>query len=622
VIGMVRKTDGKAVLYLALSAFLILLQVGSFMDFGVIFPLIAALSAVSVLIFLIQYFSIGRPECGRLPFFLTAALAALTALEIAVLVMMGYAASPAEAFLQEIALYGFITIAALMPLCVGTMVLHRFKKRALKALGIILVGFAIFAIALFFLSGTFQTIGLNDAAFTTYYADRVLLAGHNPYSDFLNTGLYGAFQNHTINSVTFRTDGTVGGRTIGYPPLYLLLFLPFAAVSPTIQQFSSSLLYQEAIFALALLAVIGYIGGVRGSGRSAMIALLLVIPFLFFSLISFVDMIVIAALLIAFFFPEKWYFGAALGIAASMQQLAWIPVLMLLLYTIMRSKQARAVRDIAVFGITVLAINIYPLALGPAGYIGKLLSQLGSVLPTSLSPFGILIVRYFDIPLPYFRALFYLGLGISVVLFLLLGKKRNFAILSLVPFLFLDFGRIEYYAVFVVLGAVVAILESSKRPTVQAPMIDRRIAYAALCILGLSAVLVVAVGHMHYAHSFGVYVSGQSATQSNSLGYSGLLHIGNFTGPLRVLLYSFSGNLSLTQVSVTNYSITVSGPGGSTTHQVVGTGVPDNRIYISYPRPTALAVSLYNGTGSYAQCAIYNDTFFYICPQARAVLKG
>lgn len=619
---MAKKPDGKAVLYLALSAFLIMLQVGSFMDFGIVFPVVAVLSAVSVLIFLIQYFLIGRPECGRLPSLLTAALAALTAMEVAILILMGYAASPAEAFLQEIALYGFITIAALIPLYVGTMILHRFRKRALKALGAVLVGFAIFAIALFFLSGTFQAIGLNDAAFTTYYADRVLLAGHNPYSDFLNTGLYGAFQNHTINSVTFRTDGTVGGRTIGYPPLYLLLFLPFAAVSSTIQQFSGALLYQEAIFSLALLAVIAYIGGVRGSGRGPIIALLLVIPFLFFSLISFVDMIVIAALLIAFFFPEKWYFGVALGIAASMQQLAWIPVLMLLLYTIIRSKQAKALRDVVAFGLTVLAINIYPMALGPIGYIGKLLSQLGSVLPTSLSPFGILIVRYFDIPLPYFRALFYLGLGISVVLFLLLGKKRNFAILSLVPFLFLDFGRIEYYAVFAVLGTIVAILEVPKRSSAEAPMIERRIAYAALCILGLAAVLVVAVGHLQYEHSFGISVSDQSATQNNSMSYFGELHSGNFIGPLRVLLYTFSGNLSLTQVSVTNYSITVSGPGGSTTHQVVGTGVPDNRIYIAYPKPTELEVSLYNGTGTYAACAIYNDTFFYMCPEARAVLKG
>ncbi|MDE1865505.1 MAG: DUF2029 domain-containing protein [Candidatus Micrarchaeota archaeon] len=608
------------ILYLAASAFLIIVQVISFMDFGIIFTGVAALSAVSVIIFMVQCLLFDRSDGGRtVQLLLTAAVGALTLIEILVLYFMGYMPLQYVPVLRNIAMYSFLTAACLVPMTVGFMILLRFRKRGLKILGAILVGFAVFAIALFFLSGSFMKVGVNDAAFTTYYADRALLSGHDPYSGSLNAGLYTALENRTINSVTFSTDGKIGGRTVAYPPLYLLLVAPFAAASGTLEGFSVALLYQEVAFALVLLAVVGYLGARSGSKRNAIIALCLILPFIFFTLISFVDMVMIAALLVAFFFPDRWYFGAALAVAASMQQLAWMPVILLLVYDFARSKPRKVARDIAIFGIATLAINIYPIVADGRSYVSTLLGNIGSgsVLPTSLSPIGTLLIRYLDIPLPYFHYLFYIGVGASLVLFLVLGRRRNFAILSLVPFLLLDFGRIEYYAVFIITAVVVAALEVPSKRSKESPALDGRIACLAIVVLGLAAIFVIALGHARYSSSFGVTVSGASATQDGNLSYSGNFSSGNFAGPLRVLLYTFSGNGTLTGVSLTNYTIGIYGPGGAEVKMVSGPGIPDNKVAVARSGPARLTISQYNDTGIYAECVIYSITDFYICPPSR-----
>jgi hypothetical protein len=610
---MAVKKSGNEVLYLAASAFLVMLQACAFMDYGVIFPSVVALAAISVILLLVQFLSFGRERSRLLrPEIITIVIIALTTLQVAALVSKGYVASASYTLLQNIMMYFVLSIASIAPLFIGVMMLRRFKKKGLRLLGVLLIGFSAFSVLLFLLSGAFSGVALNDAAWSVYHGDRLLFSGLNPYAH--NTsGLYSAFQNGTIDSVSINTDNRLGGST-PYPILYLLLSAPFVAVSSSLGQFSPELLAEEAVFYLLFIAVIAYFG--RWTGRKDLVALIVVMPFLFFGLISFVDMVMIAAILVAFFRPKSWYFGVALGIAASIQQLAWIPVIMLLIYSITRPRANRALRDIAAFGATLAIVNGYYLLSGPYVYLGRMLGQLGNVLPTGLSPFGALLIRYYNIPLSYFHWLFYLALGASVVLFLALGKRRNFAILSLVPFLFLDFGRIEYYVAFIIIGIVALVLGDPLK--VELPVISRRTTYIALSLIAAAILLVIVYGHMLYSRSFTISVYDQSASpNSGNLIYSGALRTGNFSGYLRVLLYSFYGNTSITKLLIANNTVTLGRAGAYEAYNFSGgPGIPDNKVYISNPGPTSILVGSYNNIGGYAECAIYNATYFYLCPSA------
>ena len=617
---MAKKAAEGGIVYLALSAFLVVFLASEIMDFGLLFAAMLVPTAVAASILIAQFLLFDRKPGSRNRQIIGAlCIIIITIAQLAFLVAAkGYLILSNFKFVQYMVISAFIVMAALLPFIFGAEILRRFKDQRLRALGLMLIFFAIFAVGYFFIIG-FSRVSITDAAWLTYKGDKALLAGHNPYP--LNySGLYNAVDNGTANSFTLTTNGKIVG-VVGYPFLYLLLSMPFAAYSQGVFQFSQALLVQEIACAILLFAVIAHFA--RGIGKKEFIAILLVVPLLFFTLVSLTDIFMIAILVIAYLRPQKWYFGILLGIAVSIQQLAWVPAILLLLYSMFTGKQKKTLLDIVVFAATVLIINGYFLLASPLSYLHDLLGQLGSVLPTALSPFGSLIIRYYNIPLPYFQPLFYLALGASAVAFLYLGRKRNFAILSLVPFLFLSFSRIEYYTVFLAIGVLVIVLEGDALGKVSKVLIKPKFACIALGAFAILMVAVVVYGHAVYIRSLPItaYDASASASKGN-LTYSALLSSGNFSGEDRVLLYSFYANFTGDiPVFIIGDNVALGGSGGNFSYSYNSVnGQPDNLIDIPSGLNGNERLTIVSGGdyGTYAGCAIYGDAYFYICPTAEA----
>ncbi len=615
---MAKKTDTSRIAYLALSAFLIAFQGAVVMGFGVLFPFLLFLSATSVCIMVAQFLRFNSDSDGRIQIVAAAGIALLTVIGIAILLSKGYPLVSTANFFEYLVVFCFMTFAALLPLLFGADLLRRFKDRRLKALGVGLIAFAVLVIIIFVAVG-FARISVNDAVWLTYQGDRAILMGHNPYT--LNyTGLYGAVRNGSATSFTLMSDGRTDG-VLGYPFLYLALMMPFAALSATVAQFSRMLLFELIAYALVLFATIAHFG--RRIGRREIVALLLVVPLLFFLLVSVVDVVMIVALLVAYLRPNRWYFGIALGLAVSIQQLAWIPAALLLLYSIVNSKPRKALLDVAVLAATVLVANGYFLLASPMAYLHNILGTLAHVLPTALSPFAMLLIRYYNLPLPYFQILFYLALALSAVLFLHFGRRRNFAILSLVPFLFLGFARVEYYAVFMGIGVLAAVLDRNNALNKKVSIMEPNTAHLAIAAIAIAMIALIIYGHASYLRAFPIVASGPSLQVSNgTLVYSALLSTGSLNGSERVLLYSFYryiNDSSAMPVFINHETVNLQRQGGSSAYVFnEPEGLPDNLVQIRHGSntPTGITIVSQEDNGTYADCAIYNATYFYLCPTA------
>ena len=603
--------------YVILASFCLSMQAISVASFDLIFPTIVVCSAISVLLLVAQILLFNsekklRPVRVLSVQLLAAGVAFFTIIQFGFLVSRGWYANFILNLLGTFAAFVFLLIASILPLLLGADILRK-HKGAPRLLGFILIAFSFFVV-LFFILGGFSGVSINDATYIAFHAARSTLSGLNPYA--LNySGLHTAFENGSINSVTTVSNGQLLGIYV-YPPLYLAFSMPFLLLASSIPSLSHVLIVEEAVYMLILLALIAWFG--KGIKREHILGLFIIVPFIFFGLISFVDIVVLILLVAAYLSMDRWYFGVLLGLAVATHQLAWPPAILLLAYCLFRSPRKKAALDISTTALTVLAASSYFLLIGPGTYIKNMFLSLYGVIPYGPSPLGFLILRYFPLPLHYFTILFYASLAICAIAYVYLGRRRNLAILSFLPMMFLSVGRPEYYLFYLILGTLLFALDR-KADAAKAIKGSKPIAYVAICIISLLALAFALYGHAKYSSDFNVSLSSPALfNSSNSIAYSASFSSGNSSGQLRYFLLVFNPTVEYPIPTWYYSTVTISASNGTSLFsRSAPAGVSNNTFSLPMhlePAANSIEISSINASGTYAACAIYNTTYFYICP--------
>ncbi|MCL5122561.1 MAG: hypothetical protein M1279_01145 [Candidatus Marsarchaeota archaeon] len=461
----------------------------------------------------------------------------------------------------------------------------------------------------------------NDEIFLSFLSSRSLLSGSNPYTANYtgiilgNAGAFGA---------TYTTLNGVVGK-LGYPAAYLLVTVPFYLMTKfTAPNLINVDVKAEAIvFIFALIVVIFYSD--RSSVKRAMPDWY-VIAFMCMSLIfalSMVEFLMLAVILLAYLKYDRWYNFLLFGLAISLQEELWLPVLLLLVYLLNTRGYREAARALVGAIAVFVVINSYFLILSPGALLHDIISPIsGYIIPNSFTPIGYAILAYAHVLLGSFVVTGIIVALLLLVIFKFFGKKELIPLFSFVFMLFLYRGQWAYYTFFGLMF-VAAIGYSRDNGASKAlhrafgsAGINAVVAYASLALLLALFVINLYISHLAYASAYGIRVENQSlvinagvtyynatmsytnvshklltvsilATFNNSTGYYGL-----FGRKLLVEPYPQSCNA---------YSCTFN----PNIFMINGSGTSPLEIKIDGIEESQMAIMLYNDSYFYTAKGIY-----------------
>ena len=353
---------------------------------------------------------------------------------------------------------------------------------------------------------------LTDEPLIDFYAINATLHGLNPYSYSISPLLFSL--SHKAD-ITFTASNTIIG-ILNYPAFYLISSIPFYFISePTLNNiFTIDLQVQSMVFVGLLLLVVAYVLRERALARP--IPWLIVFLSLGTLTVASPTTSLMLALIILSYAKIGWRWSwVLLGLAASLQEELWIPVLLLITYSFIKYGKKRGgialAGTIAVFLIT----NSYFILISPSVFLHAVLDPVsGGIFPDSYALIGYSMAYYYPISLPSYTPLFILGILLSVSILLTARDKALIPVLSMIPFLLMDRSSATYFATFG-LFTVVAILSYEKasyakpRSHVRSSSPQVRIAvYLTAFIMLLLIVLPIAL-HSAYSSSFSVNITNQ-----------------------------------------------------------------------------------------------------------------
>lgn len=390
-------------------------------------------------------------------------------------------------------------------------------KKYARSIGAILL---IAAIVLFFyyqLNGFgYKGVNADDETVLSYYAFKAMLAGHNPYSINISNILK---QNSTTYGFTLTTENKVVGY-LDYPALFMLSLAPFYYLA---HGAASSILYSansEAYLIFLMLAILCFAAAVskqRLKNFKMLLPAVFVFVLYFVQILSVQYLIMAIALIAVFYSIDKWYAFLIFGIAASLQELLWIPILFALAYVasakgIVKGAKATA-GAIAVF----IIINGYFILESPGIFISHILEPVnGYLVPFLLSPIPSLLMMFYPVSMHGLEVIFYISIAIGAVAVYISKNKMLVASMSLLAYFFLYHTLVAYFAVSITLLFFITVMEAKEARVVRIKKsrahdkIARRkleIGYSVLAALAFVLIIAVVQSHYSYVHDFGVSVS-------------------------------------------------------------------------------------------------------------------
>jgi hypothetical protein len=498
-------------------------------------------------------------------------------------------------------------------------------KRYAKAIGAILL---IAAIVLFFyyqLYGFgYKGVNADDETVLSYYAFRAMQAGNNPYGISIDNVLY---HNSTKYGFTLTTENEIVGY-LDYPILFVLVLAPFYYLA---HGTASSVIYSansEAYLIFLALVVLSFAAAVSKKRLKNFKAILpsIVIFLLYFVQILSVQYLIIAIAMIALFYSiDKWYAFAILGIAASLQELLWIPILFALAYIaasrgIIRGAKA-AVGAIAVFAV----INGYFMLENPGIFISHVLAPVnGYLLPFLLSPIPSLLMMFYPVSMHGLELVFYISIAIGAVTVYIARNKMLVASMSLFAYFFLYHTLVAYFALSITLLFFIAVIETEKAKPKQIKKqkqqseireLRLKIGYAALAVLTIALATVVVYSHYSYARDFGVSVSYEGITSNGTYAILGISNGGN-----KAINASVLEVYSTNSIEENTLGLSVSQPKYITNMSVCSATCRELN-YMNYNILALLPKHFYDikillpSNTSSMRCEIYTKYYYYECPQ-------
>jgi hypothetical protein len=520
------------------------------------------------------------------------------------------------------------------------MWLNRYKapkkhEKRIKLISYILLAAGVAAFMAVFLSVAFSGYAtwISDEEFLVINAVQVLLAGQNPYTASFTNALFNSRTNIVLPAwVTYTTKNTFEAG-IDYPVLSLIASAPVVFISSLISPnapYSSIDIYELTAFIAIMLLTIGLLLRTDQLKRPniAVIAFLLLFATVF---VSFINFLMLALLLVAYYKIDSKYLWILLGLAASLQEELWLVVVLFLVYSFRNYGFRKGVINLIGTIVIFLIINGYFIAASPHAYITQVLTPTsGYILPSPYAPFGYAILALYHVLLSSADVLFYASTISVIIAFAYLNEKRLMLLLPIIPLMFLFRSNAYYYVFFITAVAISFYIKDATAPVkTRVPKPRYRIAaIGSIIAISLIVVVLLIISHNQF-NSIGISVSNQQIVIGEASNYSlynaAIYNSNGGINQLSVIEYvTYYGDGSPSRYGITNGSIFASHT-ANTTNSSLGYIINPNRIYlnssggqqaISLLIPTNLDNSTLKVVA--AECVLYNGAYYYTCPVARA----
>lgn len=643
----VPKISRDAAEFLAINFLFIVLAV-SFMEYGQVSPAISIANAILVALF-VSYWVLHSLErkpivAHRFALHELIALAFLLVFACSVFLFSASFGFNPKFLLYVPALFLFFVpfyLPSLLAVFLGVYALrsHVMGDRG-RWLALSLFVLALLLLAFLTLSGyiTKRPI-LDDEEFLALHAAKAAVNGLNPYSLSFAHGLYAAYLNRSMSLPTMTTSNNVVGA-MDYPALYFSVFMPFAystAHGPYAFAYGG-ILVLLLLFCFAFFASLAWSLPVRTLRYpNYAIMAFAMLPLIVYS--SVISIAMLAVLILAYSRLDKPYVWLILGVAASMQEMLWIPVLLMLAYVAMDSGSRRALAQaIGSLGVFIM-INMPFIVQSPSSFLKSVLTPInGYLIPLPEAPIGYLILSRYPLLLPDMNNLFLLAILASVLAFAYLGKKRLLGIFSLLPLTFLYHAIPAYYAFFVSFAVLSSFIPVKKRAVAHpgsraltARKWWRRSLLMALLLLAVLFASTTIYSHKVYANS-SISASNVSASGApNAITYTADLHYANATQrTVSVIAYAYypsSGNIASFGTSCDTVLRTANSDLSASNVACDFENVNVNLFVLRGSEGNShldIAVNDSNSTSvpTAVGCALYGSGFFSMCPWVRTHRTG
>jgi hypothetical protein len=223
----------------------------------------------------------------------------------------------------------------------------------------------------------------------------------------------------------------------------------------------------------------------------------------------------IALLIVAYAMIDSKYAWVVLGLAISIQEELWLPMLLLVAYSANNQGIRRGAKNAVGAIFVFILVNGYFIIQSPSSFFSSVFSTLGgSFLPNGTSSAGFELSRAFPILLSTYSQLFEVTALLMVFLLLYWNRKELIPLFSMVPFLVTVHSISSYYVTFLFL-LIFAFCTWDKKEVGQIERImrkDKRIVYASVAAFFLVLAAIICLSHAAYVRDFNVSMGGAQLT--------------------------------------------------------------------------------------------------------------
>ncbi len=529
--------------------------------------------------------------------------------------------------LVEVAYFLVLFLPLFFFMFIGASIVRKDSRKLKVAAVLFLVAFLI--LVLYFSSGfLLRNLSINDEEFLQFHAAALTLGGINPYTVSFVEPL---FYNSSKISVSLTTGNKIVG-TMDYPALYFLSFIPFYLLTnPTLANTSSfDIPFQAAVYLFLLLLALAF----SLKKQELLKPSIILFVFVLFGMLvtaSVTAYLMLALVILAYANIGNKYVWVLLGLCAALQEEIWLPVILLLVYSMNSYGFKKGFRDMAGTLAVFLVINSYFIITAPAAYFSYVLTPLNAFyLPSGLGAVGSMFMSYYPVLMSTYTLLFDLAAVALILIFAYLNKKELVGLFSLLPLVFMLHVLPSYYTIFIALiffsFFAVKDQKSMKVGALSGLLHRYRLVFASVMVLIIAfAAYAVLSSHAAYTKNFNISLVNETAVPNaakNASYYSATLlyhNLSNSTVYAYALLYDTHGTYLL---GLINYSIITS------PHSAPGCGSYECEINVN-------ELELKNTSGSYAltarlawlnasypvesvTIALYNGEYFYLGPAVTA----
>ncbi len=416
-----------------------------------------------------------------------------------------------------------------------------FAKKQIR-LGLFLLAIA-FLISIIFFIYIVKSFQVGDETIISALDVKSILMQQNPYAESFAKYIY---SNFSTAGGTLTMNNEVIGKT-NYPALYFIVAVPFYLFSlPTIYNISHiGVKIEVSIFIFLLVSGIAILLNEKKL-RGFDFGFIAMFVFMLSTVTSPVDYLVLLFLVISYVKLDSQYSFIPLGIAASLQEEAWIPIILMLVYALNREGLLKGMKKAAGAVAVFLLINSVFIIANPRAYFDAVFAPIGNLFPFGIPPTGSLMLFGYHVPIDAAVFAFSMFTILSITLLLFFDRKVLVPFLSLMPMMVLFHTLGKYYTFFLFFGAfaLAAVKKEKQDRGLITRYLHRNIGvfYLALLIIVMVFVIGIYLYHMQYLSNFDVRITNQSISYiGNNTIYDAQLHYSNMTnGTVYLYLQGYS----------------------------------------------------------------------------------